>query len=75
MPQNHSCNCAMKTHADPLSSTLWVLSRMESVTLPPAVCYTLNQPLKKPKLTTPDSKYIPATAEYAEDVGTFEVWC
>ena len=47
MPQNHSCNCTMKTHADPVSSTLWVLSRMDSVTLPRVVCYTLYQPLKE----------------------------
>jgi len=47
MPQNHSCNCTMKTHADPVCSKLWVLSRMDSVMLPRVVNYALNQPLKE----------------------------
>jgi len=47
MPQNHSCNCTKKTHADPVSSNLWVLSRMDSVRLPRVVNYALNQPLKE----------------------------
>ena len=47
MPQNHSCNCTLKTHADPVSSTLWVLSRMDSATLPRVVYCKLNQPLKE----------------------------